>query len=112
MSLESTKNALNLESSADSESRINAGTPEARCPNGATKTSDRVSFQPQLLNVKQCAEYLNISISHVRLYVKTGILRRTLLPDPLRRGHKLRRVLINKNQLDALISECESEDHA
>lgn len=112
MSFKSTQNALNLESSADSENRMDTSVPATRCPNGATKTRDRVSFQPQLLNVKQCAEYLNISISHVRLYVKTGILRRTLLPDPLRRGHKLRRVLINKNQLDALIAESESEVHA
>ena len=105
----STKSGTLQESALDHEFSVGvipSRDVESRCPDGAIK---RVPYPVQLLDVFQCADYLNVSVSVIRLYVKKGILHRTLLPDPLRPGHKLRLVRINKSEADRLIKESEEQ---
>jgi hypothetical protein len=66
---------------------------------------------PRLLNLHQSADYLGLSYWSVRDYVLAGAIPTVTLPalrprEGARAGKTLRRVLIDREDLDAFVARC------
>jgi len=79
--------------------------PPERC--GAAKESARPPVQttvvPRLLSVEAAAQYLSVSSWSIRDYIASGRLPAVHLPAPRGQGRTIRRVLIDRADLDALV---------
>lgn len=58
---------------------------------------------PRLLSVEAAAQYLSVSSWSIRDYVASGRLPAVQLPAPRGQGRTIRRVLIDRADLDALV---------
>ncbi len=61
-------------------------------------------FRARLLSIQESAQYLGISHDVVRNYISTGILPTVKLPS-CKEGMRLRRVVIDIDDLNALIAK-------
>lgn len=59
----------------------------------------------RLLDLKEAAEYLGLSYATLRNYVDYGILHPVYLPCPRNPKKRIKRILLDKEELDAMIEQ-------
>jgi hypothetical protein len=76
----------------------------ARTP-ASEATSSIVDDSPRLFSVHASARYTGLSYWAIRDLIIAGHLRAVRLPSPRRKGENLRRILVDRSDLDQLIAE-------
>ena len=95
--------------SARDQSRHSAGTANAETPvnSGPDRGAAVAVPAPRLLDLRAAGRYLGMSYWTIRDLVQAGTVPTVRIPCPRARdGRVIRRVLIDRRDLDALIERC------
>jgi hypothetical protein len=90
------------------ENGHNSGTTqrESQAIVGAQKgTTDHKTVAPRLLDLKAAGDYLSLSYWTMRDLVFAGVLPTVRIPCPRGDGRAIRRILVDRHDLDAFIEK-------
>jgi len=71
-----------------------------------SKPERNPSLEQRVLGLHEAAQYTGLSYWTLRELVLAGKIPRVLIPDPWQAGRSLRRILIDRHDLDKFIDSC------